>query len=236
MKCSRWRIMLKGSRKLAFFVFCLFVLVLPHGARAAAPEAEIKDFIKQIYADSEIQVVFSQLPPALKDNVTLKNISFAKVPDPTGDGICLVGIIGKSGAESSVYVPFKVLVKRTLYMAKRDIGKGEAIHLIDLAVKETYLNGSGGAYPEKIEALLNKTAKKEIHAGEVITKQLLEDQMAVQKGEAVTMTVENERLVVQAKGTALDKGRVGDLVRVRSVSGKEVIGKVAGNDAVIVEF
>ena len=211
-------------------------MMLPHEALAAAPEAEIKDFIKQIYADSEIQIVFAQLPPVLKNSVSLRNISFAKVPDPTGDGVCLVGIEGKNGAESSVYVPFKVLVKRTLYMAKRDIAKGEAIHLIDLAVKETYLNGSGGAYPEKVEAVLSKTAKKEIHAGEVITKQHLEDEVAVRKGETVSMTVENESLLVQAKGVALEKGRIGDLVRVKSSSGKEVIGKVNGNDSVIVEF
>ncbi len=236
MRCCKWRTMSEGRHKLLLLAFCLFMMVLPHGARAAAVEAEIKGFIKQIYADSEIQVIFRQLPLGLRDNVGLKNISFAKVPDPTGDGICLVGIIGKNGAESSVYVPFKVLVKRTLYMAKRDIAKGEAIHLVDLAVKETYLNGSGGAYPERVEAVLNKTAKKEIHTGEVLTKQLLEDQLAVQKGEAVNVTVENERLVVQAKGVALEKGRVGDLVKVRSASGKEVIGKVSGNDSVIVGF
>ena len=211
-------------------------MMLPHEALAAAPEAEIKDFIKQIYADSEIQIVFAQLPPVLKNSVSLRNISFAKVPDPTGDGVCLVGIEGKNGGESSVYVPFKVLVKRTLYMAKRDIAKGEAIHLIDLAAKETYLNGSGGVYPENVEAVLNKTAKKEIHAGEVITKQHLEDQVAVQKGETVSMTVENESLLVQAKGVALERGRIGDLVRVKSSSGKEVIGKVSGNDSVIVGF
>jgi flagella basal body P-ring formation protein FlgA len=228
--------MLEGRHKLLFLAFCLFTMMLPHEALAAAPEAEIKDFIKQIYADSEIQIVFAQLPPVLKNSVSLRNISFAKVPDPTGDGVCLVGIEGKNGAESSVYVPFKVLVKRTLYMAKRDIAKGEAIHLIDLAVKETYLNGSGGAYPEKVEAVLSKTAKKEIHAGEVITKQHLEDEVAVRKGETVSMTVENESLLVQAKGVALEKGRIGDLVRVKSSSGKEVIGKVNGNDSVIVEF
>jgi flagella basal body P-ring formation protein FlgA len=43
-------------------------------------------------------------------------------------------------------------------------------------------------------------------------------------------------LVVQGKGTALEKGKVGDLVRVKSPSGKEVIGKVTGNDTVAVEF
>lgn len=228
--------MLEGRLKLLFPAFVLLIALLPRGAWAAPAESEIKDFIKQIYAGSEVQVVFSQLPQCLKDKPKLKSISFAKVPDPSGDGVCLVGIEGKNGAESSVYVPFKVLVKRKLYMARRDIAKGEAIHLVDLAIKETYLNGSGGAYPEKAEDMLSKTAKKEIPAGEIITKQLLEDQMTVQKGETVTMTLENERLLVQAKGVALDKGRIGDLVRIKSASGKEVIGRVNGNDSVIVEF
>jgi flagella basal body P-ring formation protein FlgA len=228
--------MSEGRYRLILLAFILLFMVLPHGARAASVEAEIKSFVKQIYADSEIQIVFSQLPLALKGNVSLKNISFAKVPDPNGDGICLVGIVGKNGAESGVYVPFKVLVKRTLYMAKRDIAKGEAIRLVDISIKETYLNGSGGPYPESVEVLLNKTAKKEIHSGEVITKQLLEDRLAVQKGEEVSMTVESERLLVQARGVALEKGKVGDLVKIRSVSGKEVIGKVTGNDSVVVGF
>jgi flagellar basal body P-ring formation protein FlgA len=228
--------MLGGKTKLLFPALVFLIAMMPQPAWAASAEAEIKNFIKQIYADSEIQVVFAQLPPALRDTPRLKNISFAKVPDPSGDGICLVGIEGKNGAESSVYVPFKVLVNRRLYMVKHDIAKGEAIHLIDLAVKETYLNGSGGAYPEKIEDVLSKTAKKEIHAGEIITKQLLEDRMAVQKGETVNVIVENTRLLVQAKGVALEKGRMGDLVRVKSASGKEVIGRVSGNDSVVVEF
>lgn len=228
--------MLEDRHKLLFLLFCLLAVAMPRLSWAADVEAEIKDFIRQIYSGSEIQVVFAQLPPVLKSNVGLKDISFAKVPDPSGDGVCLVGIEGKNGAESSVYVPFKVLVKRTLYMAKRDIAKGEAIHLIDLVVKETYLNGSGGAYPEKVEAVLDKTAKKEIHAGEVITKELLEDRMAVQKGATVSVTVENENLLVQAKGVALEKGRIGDLVKVKSSSGKEVVGRVSGNDSVVVEF
>jgi flagella basal body P-ring formation protein FlgA len=228
--------MLEDKNRLLLILFCLLAVALPRLSWAADAEAGIKDFIKQIYAGNEIQVVFAQLPQALKSNVGLKDISFAKVPDPSGDGICLVGIEGKNGTESSVYVPFKVLVKRTLYMAKHDIGKGEAIHLVDLAVKETYLNGSGGAYPEKVEAVLDKTAKKEIHAGEVITKQLLEDQMAVRKGETVSMTVENDNLLVQAKGVALEKGRIGDQVRVKSASGKEVTGRVSGDDSVVVEF
>ena len=50
------------------------------------------------------------------------------------------------------------------------------------------------------------------------------------------MTVENESLLVQAKRRCPRKGRIGDFVRVKSSSGKEVIGKVSGNDSVIVGF
>ena len=99
-------------------------------------------------------------------------------------------------------MPFKVLVKKRLYMAKRDIAKGEGIHLVDLSIRETYLNGSGGAYPDNVEAVVNKTAKKEIHVGEVITRQLLDDQAAVKKGDTVSMTAENE----QAAGSGERRG------------------------------
>jgi len=236
MKCCRWRIMSEDKSRLFFFALVFLALFLPRWAWAFSGEAEIRDFINQMYEGKEIQIVFSQLPAFLKESVKVKTISFAKVPESSGDGVCLVGIEGKNGAESSVYVPFKVLVKRRLYVAKRDIAKGDEIHLVDLTIKETYLNGSGSAYPENAEDLLNRTAEKEIQAGEVITRQLLGYEMAVKKGDTVNVTVENSRLLVQAKGVALEKGRLGDVVKIRSASGKEVVGKVTGNYAVTVEF
>jgi flagella basal body P-ring formation protein FlgA len=189
-----------------------------------------------MYADSEIQVVFSQLPAYLKEKVKLTTVSFTKVPDASGEGTCLVGFEGKNGAESSAYVPFKVLVKRKLYVVRRDIAKGDMIHLVDLTVKETFLNGASDLYPMNVEDILNKTAAKEIRAGEVITRQVLNNVEAVKKGDTVSMTIENSRLLVQAKGVALGKGNVGDVVKIKAASGKEVLGKVNGNDSVIVEF
>jgi flagella basal body P-ring formation protein FlgA len=214
----------------------MFGLALPQGARAFSGETEIRDFIKQMYGDNEVQIVFPQPPPALRDRAKLNSISFAKVPDFSGEGVCLVGVEGKNGAESNVYVPFKTLVKRKLYVAKRDIAKGEDIHLVDLTVKETYLNGSGNSYPDRAEELSNKTAKKEIRAGEILTRQHLDDQTAVKKGDTVTMTVENSRLLIQSKGVALEKGKIGDSVKIKSASGKQIVGRINGNDSVIVDF
>ena len=182
-------------------------------------------FVKQMYEGNDIEITFASLPHQAKGEVRVKTLGFTKVPDANGDGICLAGIEEKTGAEASVYVPFKVLVKKKLYVAKHHIAKGDAIRLADLDEKESFLNGAGADYPAGAEEIVGKTAKKEIPAGEIVTSQLLESAMAVRKGEMVSIRAENSRLVVEGKGTALEKGKVGDLVRVKSLSGKEITGR-----------
>jgi flagella basal body P-ring formation protein FlgA len=237
MKCCRWPTISEDPRAILFvLLFLLVSIALPQGSWAATVEAEVTSFVKQIYRDNDIQISFTQLPSHVKGDVRVKTVSFTKVPDAGGDGICMVGIEGKTGTEISVQVPFKVLVKKKLYVAKRDLRKGDVIRPGDMVVKESYLNGAGGVYPSAPEDVLGKVANKEIPAGETFTKQLLDDAVAVQKGEVVCMTAESKTLVVQGKGTALEKAKIGELVRVRSASGREVTGMVTGHDAVTVEF
>lgn len=221
----------------SFFLVLLFLIVaLPEACSASALELELTDFIRRVYYNTDIQITFTQLPSHIKQGARPKTISFTKVPDANGDGICMVGIEGRNGTETNVYVPFKVFVKRKLYMVKHNIKRGNPVLLKNISEKETYLNGPGIAYPAGMEDVLGKVAKKEIYAGEIITRQLLEDHLAIQKGEVVKITAENKRLFIQAKGTALEKGKVGDLVRVKSTSGKEVIGKITGNSTISIEF
>lgn len=214
------------------------MVLLSSGAAmgATSVENELVRFIKKLYGGSEIQVTFNHLPQHLVESKRIKSISFSKVPDTMGDGICLVGVEGQGRSSTNVYVPFKVQIKRTLYSVKRNIKKGDTIRLDDIAVKETYLQGSAAGYPIGIEEVVGKAAKKEMLAGQIVTTQMLEEQVMVTRGETVNMTVENKRLIVQAKGIALEKGGIGDFVRVKSASGKEIIGRVTGNNSITVEF
>lgn len=214
----------------------LLGLIPPPACPAVALETEISDFIKRFYDNQDIQIAFTQLPPHGKEASRIRTITFTKVPDANGDGICLIGVSGKNGSEANLYVPFKVFVKRKLYVLKHAVKKGDVIHLRDTAEKETYLNGTANVYPASIEDIVGKQAKKEIYAGEVITSQVLEEQVAVQKGGVINLNVENKRLLVAAKGVALERGRVGDMIRVKSASGKEISGKVTGSNTVKVEF
>ncbi len=228
--------MLSDRIKQVLLSLVVLLMVSPLTGWTSTVERDITDFIKRVYPKEDVQISINQLPQHVKEANRLRTVSFAKVPDAAGDGVCVVGIEGKNGSNSNAFVPFKVFVKKRLYVLNRDVKKGETIGRSDVTERETYLQGSGAAYPSASEEVFGSVAKKEMSAGEVIAKQYLEAQMAVAKGDFVNVTAENKRLVVQAKGMALEKGRLGDMVRVRSASGREVVGRVTGNSTVSVQF
>jgi flagellar basal body P-ring formation protein FlgA len=98
------------------------------------------------------------------------------------------------------------------------------------------LQGPATAYPADLGDVTGRLTKKVLPAGEVITKQVLEEALAVRKGEVVNISAQNKRLIVQTRGMALEKGREGDMVRVKSLSGKEIVARVTSGGNVTVEF
>ncbi len=217
-------------------VALLCVCVPGRSAMIGTGEEAIVEFVKKIYSETDVQVIFAGQSQPIRDRARIKNISFAKVPDTSGDGICLVTVEGRNRSDTNLYVPFKVQAKRRLYSLKHNIRKGDTITLNDISAKETFLQGGPSIYPFEVQDVVGKAAKKELMAGEILTKQMLEEHVAVTKGETVSMTVEKKDILVQGKGLALEKGRMGDLVRVKSPSGKEIFGRVTGNGSVSVEF
>jgi flagella basal body P-ring formation protein FlgA len=199
-------------------------------------ESEVYRFVKHLYRGSDIKVSLAQLPPQARGDVRIKTMAFRKVPDASGDGICLVGIEAKNGTETNAYVPFRVLVKRKLFTARRAIPKGMILRPADIDVNESYLQGGEGLYPSTMEEVAGKQAKREIRAGEVISNRLLDAVMLVQKGGMVGVVAESGSLLVRGTGTALDSAGPGDMVRVRAASGRELVGRVTPGGTVSVEF
>ena len=93
-------------RKISMCLVLIVLVVFLTGTNAYSQdqsfiEAKISDFIKKIYNDDdELQIKFGKMPAPLKGRPNVKNMSFAKVPDAKGDGVCLVEIIdGKNNRE-----------------------------------------------------------------------------------------------------------------------------------------
>jgi flagellar basal body P-ring formation protein FlgA len=208
-----------------------------HLEETSAMERRLTSFIKEFYGnEDDIQVKFINIPPTLNGKARVKNINFTKVPDAQGDGICLVEMEGKEMKERNVYVAFKVYKKKRLFVLKHGAKRGDLLTAADLSEKETHLTGPT-QYPSSRAEVVGKRLRKDTAAGTVMTPQLLEDQILVKNGDVVSIVAENPRLLINANGRALDKGRLGETIRVKNLtSGKEILGKVTGGNTVSVEF
>lgn len=215
------------------------VLLLPAVSWASQPsrlETKLTEFIRQMYEEEDdVKVKYLNLPDR-SEGIAVKGINFAKVPDNNGEGVALLETM-ENGRLKNIYVTFRVSLKKKLFVLKNSMRKGDVIQRSDLLVREAYLTGAHGAYPASINDVQGRILNKDLQAGTTLTTQLLEERHTVKKGEMVEIVARKKNLLIHAKGRALDKGKVGDTVRVKNLeSGKEILAKVTAGNAVVVEF
>jgi flagella basal body P-ring formation protein FlgA len=202
-------------------------------------EAKIGDFIRKIYNDDDdLQIKFGNMPAPLRGRPNVKNINFAKAPDAKGDGVCLVEFVDdKNNRDRSVYVSFRAIKKTKVFILTHSGKKNDVLRPESVTTKETLFNEKKPGYPSRLEDIVGRTLKKDVTAGTVITYSMLDDPVVIQKGEIVNIVAENKKLMVQAKGKAMEKGRVGDSIRVKNtLSEKEIFGKVVDDNTILVKF
>ncbi len=201
-------------------------------------EAKIVRFIQSTYdRGDEIRVRLMTMPGQLKEDARVKNVSFSRMPDANGDGVCIAEIEANGSRGKSIQIPFRISVKRKLFVLRTNGSKDDMIRKEDLLVREIYMNGKADEYPVSVDDVIGKVLKKDVPANTVITRLMLTDSLAVKRGEIVDIVAENRRIVVSAKGKAVDKGALGEMVRVKNISsGKQVVGRVVAQNTVSVEF
>lgn len=202
-------------------------------------EAKIGDFIRKIYNDDDdLQIKFGNIPAPLRGRPNVKNINFAKAPDAKGDGVCLVEFVDdKNNRDRSVYVPFRAIKKTKVFILTHSGKKNDLLRPESVTTKETLFNEKKPGYPSRLDDIVGRTLKKDVAAGTVITYSMLDDPVVIQKGEIVNIVAENKKLMVQAKGKAMEKGRVGESIRVKNtLSEKEIFGKVVDDNTILVKF
>jgi len=217
--------------------FSLVTVSISFATELSIVEVKLKDFIKKFYGEREDIYIKINLPGSLKDNLRVKHVNFVKIPDSNGDGLCLVEVDEKNGRTKNVYVSFKVSNKKKIFVLRQSVKRGDIVRSDDIFVKEVYMNGNGGDYPLRMENVVGKALKRDLPADTVITCQALEDSFVLQKGDTVNIVAENKKLIVQSKGRTLERGKIGDVIRVKNLtSDKEIVGRVAGGSTVKVDL
>lgn len=219
------------------FMFFLFGSGIGFSETNSLLEKHLIDQIKKIYGEvNDMIVQFHNLPRDIEDEKSVKGVVITRLPDRKGDGQAVIEIEEKPKRKRNVYVSFRVLTMKRFYLAKRDMKKGERIKGEDLYERVAFLSDYG-LYPSSIEDIEGKRLKRDILANTPITKEILEETYAVGRGEIVTVKIENERIKISAKAISLEKGKLGDVVRLKNTSsGKEITGLVSGEREVTIIF
>ncbi|MCX8022907.1 MAG: flagellar basal body P-ring formation chaperone FlgA [Syntrophorhabdaceae bacterium] len=229
---------------LFFFIFFFHFLFLfaPFTSYAITQtndtESKIVSFIRKFYGEKEdIQIRFNNGSHLLKERMKVRRIDFAKMPDANGNGTCTLEVEEKYGRIRNIYISFTVMKKKQIFVLKEALKRGDVINEKDITVKEVLLWDNSNIYPEKIEDVLNKTLKRDMNGGSVLTTGVLENNYIIQRGQIVHIVAENNRLSVQTKGKSLDRGKIGDTIRVKNLtSDREITGRVAGNGVIKVDL
>ncbi len=204
---------------------------------ATTIEKKLMDLLQESHGPEEMQVKLETVPAHLKQPVRIKSVNVHRMPEVEGKGLALVTFEGDDGKPRTSYIPFRVYEKKTLYYAKRSLPKGSVVEAEDLAIKETYISENDLIYPGGLRELSGKVLRRDVSAGMVITNPMLDNPQVIRRGETVSLVIDNKQLLVKTKGKAQDPGKVGEKIRVKNLtSDRELVGRVAGEGTVVIEF
>ena len=207
------------------------------GQQTAVVENRLTELMKEAYGTKDMQVRLDGIPPLLKQEIKVRSINVYTMPEVSGKGLAVMEFEGQDAKLRTSYLPFRVYEKKKLFYMKRALPKGSPVSGDDLGSKETYVSENDLIYPKDLQDVAGKVLKRDVAPGMVLTTLILDSPQVIRRGETVTVVVENKQLLVKTKGKAEEPGRVGERIRVKNLSSdREVVGRVADDGTVVVEF
>ena len=132
-----------------------------------------------------------------------------------------------------VYIPVDVVVTDAVLVARRTLPRGHVITRDDLAVEQRDVSRLISGYASDPRRLVGQQLKTQLIAGRILTPQMLQADLAIRRGQSVTLAVSNAGINIQMSGKALMDGALGQRIRVEnSNSGRMVEGIVRSREHV----
>ena len=145
----------------------------------------------------------------------------------------IVGVRCSGAKPWKVYLPVEVVVTDTTYVASRTLPRGHRLTAEDLVAEERDVSRLPTGYIASPKQFLGARLKTQLIAGRLLTPAMLEADIAVRRGQMVTLTVSNGGINIQMSGKALMDGALDQRIRVENTtSGRIVEGIVRSREHV----
>lgn len=145
----------------------------------------------------------------------------------------IVGVRCNGARPWKIYVPVDVTVTRNVWIAKRSLPRGHVLTAEDLTQAERDVTRLLSGYVTDQTQLLGQRLKTQLIAGKILTPGLLQVDIAIRRGQTVTLTAGGGEFSIAMTGTALMDGALNQRIRVENThSGRVVEGIVRSREHV----
>ncbi|WP_319525257.1 flagellar basal body P-ring formation chaperone FlgA [uncultured Desulfosarcina sp.] len=169
------------------------------------------------------------------------NLTYRIIPnrheDYLGNVILALHLFVNGEPVRKLWVNATVSVMADVVTVARPLGRNQYIRLDDIRVERRDLAGLGSETIRRVEEALGNRTTRMIHPGTVLQTSMIDQPPVVKRGDIVKIIAKTGPMTITATGIVKQQGRKGEMVRVMNTdSNRVILARVAGPDAVAVEF
>jgi len=122
-----------------------------------------------------------------------------------------------------LYVPGKVAMFKSVYVARRTMARGHRISESDLLLIRRDVTRLHYGYIDNKRDIIGKVTRRVVFANTILKAQMLGLPILVKRGQTVVLVAESNGIQVRMSGTALGSGSAGRAIRVRNLSSRRIV-------------
>ena len=215
------------TNKTSIIAALLFSAVQPISAQTTGSDV-LEDFVRaQIGDDHRVEVSFGELPRGTR----LKPCQQIQPFLPRGVrlwGRTTIGVRCVNGARWAIALPVTVRVFGNALVSTRPLSARAPIGPGDIELREVELSRQPGQALTDLAAIDGQMTTRPIRAGQALMPYHIAFAPTISAGDPVRVQVRGQGFTVIATGAALAAGRDGQPLRVRTDSGKVLVGTLNG--------
>lgn len=144
--------------------------------------------------------------------------------DPSNNGGNInVKVACRGSSHWSILVPVQAIVFRPMAVASRNLQRGELISDADVSVEVLDVSQYQQNYANGPEDVIGKELKYPVNKGDAFRNSVLDTQLAIKRGDVVSVVAMAGSIRVTTKGTAVSNGRVGQQIRVKNNQSERIL-------------
>jgi len=209
----------------------------------AAPSHHSLDNIRQAAREYVLQrlgatsnkyhIEAGRLDPRLKLNQCATDLEVSLPQYGIRHGSTTVSVRCAGPKPWSLFVPVVVQQFKDIVVLSRPLQRGEIIKADDLRLQQYDIFSLPSGYIENTETIIGKELSQNLPEGAVLNHRLVRSPVAIQRGQMVTLMARNNVIEVRSEGKALEKGAIGERIRVKNLKSRRIVEGIIINKQVV---